>query len=136
MCTATYPAIMTLIIFFILQKWALHIILIVHYIPFYFIPTDPITQSSKILPLPKALLFHFYLWKKDKQSLAPPFIYIQRFYSHNRFGFRDHHLLVYHTENLRHQVPLTFNVLPLYLRFIYQYYYWGFLGNPQFAYIQ
>ena len=55
--------------FFILQKWALHIIPIVHYIPFYFIPTDSITQSSKILPLPKLVYYFTLIFSKKIYNL-------------------------------------------------------------------
>lgn len=54
---------------FLLQKWALHIIPIVRYIQFYFIPTASITRSSKILPLPKLAYYFALIFEKKINNL-------------------------------------------------------------------
>lgn len=101
---------------FLLQKRALRIIANVHYIPYYLIPTESITQSLQLLPLPKLVCYFTSIFAhKINNFLTPPFIY-RGFKNTTRFNFRDKHLLLYHTDNLRYKVSATYNSLPLHLR--------------------
>ena len=101
---------------FLLQKRAFRIIANVHYISYHLIPTESLIQSLRLLPLPKLVCYFTSLFAhKINNFLSPPFIY-KGFKTNNRFSFRDKHLLVYHTDKLRHKVSITYNALPLHLR--------------------